>query len=100
MVEARATTYQVDPDFAARQSILWAIAWLVGGATITLAVHAVLLHPSLQSHYAVLSYGRLRAISDTTLVFGWLGTIGFAAIFAIIPRITDVQLHNEALGAA
>ena len=33
-------------------------------------------------------------------MFGWLGTIGFAAIFGLLPRIADVQLHNEPLGAA
>lgn len=100
MVEARATTYQVEPDFAARQSILWAIAWLVGGVTVTLALHALVIRPELTGDFGFLSYGRLRGVAETTIVFGWLGTIGFAAIFAILPRITEVQLHNEVLGAA
>lgn len=100
MVEARATTYQVEPDFAARQSILWAIAWLVGGVTVTLVAHALLLRPELASDLPFLSYGRVRGVAETTVVFGWLGTIGFAAIYAILPRITEVQLHNEVLGAA
>ena len=47
-----------------------------------------------------MSYGRLRGIADTTIVFGWLAVAGFAAIYALIPRITEVQLHNEVLGAA
>lgn len=101
MVEARAaTTYQVEPDFAARQSILWAIAWLVGGVTVTLGLHVLLLRPDLTSELGFLSYGRLRGVAETTIAFGWLGTIGFAALFAILPRITEVQLHNEVLGAA
>ncbi|MGH9202285.1 MAG: cbb3-type cytochrome c oxidase subunit I, partial [Vicinamibacterales bacterium] len=103
MVEARTdAAYQVEPDFAARQSILWAIAWLVGGVTITLAVHALLLWPDILAKVPLvdLSYGRLRSVSETTIVFGWLGTIGFAVIFAILPRIAGVQLHNEVLGAA
>lgn len=106
MVEARsastysAATYQVEPDFAARQSILWAIAWLVGGVTVTLGAHVLLLRPELSAGLPFLSYGRIRAVADTTIVFGWLGTLGFAAIFAIVPRITEVQLHNEVLGAA
>lgn len=100
MVEARATTYQVEPDFAARQSILWSIAWLVGGVTVALGTHALLLWPDLTSELPFLSYGRLRGVADTTIVFGWLGTIGFAAIFTILPRVTEVQLHNEVLGAA
>src|SRR5919108_1536598 len=101
MVEARATTtYQVEPDFAARQSILWAIAWLVGGVTVTLGLHALLLRPELTGDLPFLSYGRLRGVAETTIVFGWLGTIGFATIFALLPRITEVQLHNEVLGAA
>ena len=101
MVEARAgTTYQVEPDFAARQSILWAIAWLVGGVTVTLGLHVLLLWPDLASDLSFLSYGRMRGVAETTIVFGWLGTIGFAVLFAILPRITEVQLHNEVLGAA
>jgi cytochrome c oxidase cbb3-type subunit 1 len=100
MSEARATTYQVEPDFAARQSILWAIAWLVGGVTVTLGLHVLLLRPEITGDFGFLSYGRLRGVAETTIVFGWLGTIGFAAVFAILPRITEVQLHNEVLGAA
>jgi cytochrome c oxidase cbb3-type subunit 1 len=100
MVEARATTYQVEPDFAARQSILWAIAWLVGGVTITLGLHVLLLAPDITSELPFLQYGRLRGVAETAIVFGWLGTVGFAALYAILPRITEVQLHNEVLGAA
>jgi cytochrome c oxidase cbb3-type subunit 1 len=101
MVEARAgATYQVEPDFAARQSILWAIAWLVGGATITLVVHVLLLKPDLLGVLPFLQYGRLRAVAETTIVFGWLATVGFAALYAILPRVAEVQLHNEVLGSA
>jgi cbb3-type cytochrome oxidase subunit 1 len=92
--------YQVEPDFAARQSILWAIAWLVGGVTVTLALHVLLVRPDLNAGLGFLTYGRLRAVADTTIVFGWLGTIAFAAIFGLVPRIAEVQLHNEPLGAA
>ncbi len=101
MVEARATSaYQVEPDFAARQSVLWAIAWLVGGATVTLAAQVLLIRPDITGDLGFLSYGRLRGVADTTIVFGWLVVAGFAAIYALIPRITEVQLHNEVLGAA
>lgn len=99
-VEARAGTYQVEPDFAARQSILWAIAWLVGGVTVWLGLHALLLWPQLSGDLAFLSYGRLRGVGETTIVFGWLGTAAFAAVYALIPRVSEVQLHNEVLGAA
>jgi cytochrome c oxidase cbb3-type subunit 1 len=93
-------TYQVEPDFAARQSILWAIAWLVGGASIALLASVALVRPELIAGLPLLSYPKLRAIAETTIVFGWLATAGFAAIYAIVPRITNVQLHNEPLGAA
>jgi cytochrome c oxidase cbb3-type subunit I len=92
--------YTYEPDFAARQSILWALAWLVGGVVVTLAAQIVLIRPQLVGDLGFLSYGRLHAVADTTIVFGWLGTIGFAAIFGLLPRIADVQLHNEPLGAA
>jgi cbb3-type cytochrome oxidase subunit 1 len=92
--------YTYEPDFAARQSILWALAWLVGGVTVTLAALIVLLRPQLVGDLGFLSYGRLHAVADTTIVFGWLGSIAFAAIFGLLPRIANVQLHNEPLGAA
>lgn len=92
--------YQVEPDFAARQSILWAIAWLVGGVTIALLAQIALIRPQLAGDLSFLSYPRLRGVADTAFVFGWLATAGFAAIYALIPRITNVQLHNEPLGAA
>ncbi len=101
MVEARSTSaYRVEPDFAARQSVLWAIAWLVGGVTVTLATQVLLVLPDLTGDLGFLSYGRLRGVADTTIFFGWLAVAGFAAIYALLPRITEVQLHNEVLGAA
>jgi cytochrome c oxidase cbb3-type subunit I len=92
--------YTYEPDFAARQSILWALAWLLGGVTVTLAAHVVLLRPQLVGDLGFLGYGRLHAVALTAIVFGWLGTIAFAAIYGLLPRIADVQLHNEPLGAA
>lgn len=100
MVEARAATYQVEPDFAARQTIVWAIAWLVGAAGLLFVANVLLLLPDITGGLSFLSYGRLRGVAETALWFGWLGTAAFAAVYAILPRITEVQLHNEVLGSA
>lgn len=101
MVEARAgATYQVEPDFAARQTIVWAIAWLVGAAGLAFVLNVLLLVPDITGDLPFLSYGRLRGVADMTLWFGWLGTAGFAAAYTILPRIAEAQLHNEVLGAA
>src|SRR5581483_10918884 len=101
MAEVRSGgTYRVEPDFAARQSILWSIAWLVGAAGLAVVLYALLLVPGITHAIPLLSYGRLHAVADTTLWFGWLATAGFAAAYAIVPRIAEVQLHNEVLGAA
>jgi cytochrome c oxidase cbb3-type subunit 1 len=100
MVEARAATYQVEPDFAARQSIVWAIAWLLGAVGLLFVTNVLLLAPDIGGGLSFLSYGRLRGVAETTLWFGWLGTAAFAAVYAILPRITEVQLHNEVLGSA
>lgn len=100
MVEARAgATYQVEPDFAARQAILWAIAWVVGASALAFVTSVLLVFPDLSGDLGFLSYGRLRGVADTTLWFGWLACAGFAAVYTILPRTTEVQLHNEALGA-
>jgi cbb3-type cytochrome oxidase subunit 1 len=101
MAEARSgATYQVEPDFAARQSMLWAIAWLVGATALTFVLYVVLLMPGITRGLGFLSYGRLHGVADTALWFGWLGTASFAAIYTILPRIAEVQLHNEVLGSA
>ncbi len=101
MAEVRpGTTYQVEPDFAARQSILWAISWLIGGVTVALLAQVVLIRPGLAGDFSFLTYPYLKTIADTALVFGFLATAGFAAVYALIPRIAGAQLHNEALGAA
>ena len=101
MAEAHSgATYRVEPDFAARQTILWSIAWLVGASTVAVLLYALLLVPAVTDLIPVLSYGRLRPVADTTLWFGWLGTSAFAATYAILPRITESQLHNEVLGSA
>lgn len=111
MADARATTYQVEPDFAARQSVVWSIAWLVGGASLLLLVQLLLIFPSIlpgvvetklfgiDLHFA-LDYGTLRTIAEHAVTFGWLGTVMFAAVYSLLPRLAQVQLHNEALGAA
>ena len=101
MAEARAGgTYQVEPDFAARTTVTAAIMWLLAAVTLGLVVHALELFPGLSFDLPFLSWGRVRAAADTALVFGWLTTAGFAAAFALLPRLTEVQLHNEVLGAA
>jgi len=101
MAEARSgATYRFEPDFAARQSILWSIAWLVGAAAVAVLLYGALLVPGVTGTISFLSYGRLHAVADTTLWFGWLGTAAFAAAYAILPRIAEVQLQNEVLGSA
>ena len=101
MSEVRGSAqYTYEPDFAARQSILWALVWLIGGVTVALVAQVVLLRPSFVAEFGFLSYGRIHAVADTAIVFGWLGCSVFAAIFGLLPRIASVQLHNEPLGAA
>jgi cytochrome c oxidase cbb3-type subunit 1 len=101
MAEVRSGgAYRVEPDFAARQSILWSIAWLVGASALVVVLYGLLLVPGITHAIPILSYGRLHAVADTALWFGWLATAGFAAAYAIVPRIAEVQLQNEVLGAA
>ena len=100
MTTSRGGAYRVEPDFAARQTILWAIAWLVGAAALAVVLYGLLLVPGVTRAVPVLSYGRLHPVADTTLWFGWLGTAAFAATYSILPRVTESQLQNEVLGSA
>src|SRR5207249_6107096 len=74
--------------------------WLVGAAGLAFVLYALLLVPAVTNALPELSYGRVHAIADTTLWFGWLATAAFAATYTILPRITESQLHNEVLGSA
>ena len=98
--EARAPTYTYEPDFASRQAVVWSIFWLVAAVTVGVIVHLRLVLPDLGANLGFLSYGRLRPVFDTFVIWGWLGTAAIAAVFFIIPRLSEAQLHNEPLGAA
>lgn len=93
-------TYAVEPDFAARQALILAVGWLLVAVTVGVLVHIRFFVPDLASGIEFLAWGRLRAMYEMLVVYGWLTTLGFAAVFAILPRLTESQLHNEVLGGA
>ncbi|HVE92228.1 MAG TPA: cbb3-type cytochrome c oxidase subunit I [Actinomycetota bacterium] len=98
MADVRAgDTYQVEPDLAARQAAIAALVWLVIAAGAGALAQTSLLAPD--AFPDAMSYGRLRAIFDSVFVFGWLASVVFLAVFAIVPRSVGAQLHNEVLGA-
>jgi len=100
MVDARGgAESRVEPDLAARQAAIAAVAWLVIAVLVHVAAHARLLFPEALDGVALLSYGRLRPIADNAFLFGWLATAAICAMFAIVPRAVGAQLHNEVLGA-
>lgn len=103
MAARAAETRDVEPDLASRQALVFSITWLVFGVLAGLVVEVLTLRPELLGRSGIVaelfSYGRLRAIHETLIVFGWLGVASLAAMFVIVPRVAGVQLHNEVLGA-
>lgn len=91
---------RMEPDLATRQAAFGAIGWLVIAIGLQALAQLRLLFPGPLDSVAALSYGRVRPMADTALIFGWLALVGFCAMFAIVPRAVGAQLHNEVLGAA
>lgn len=98
MAQSAQQAYLVETDSSARRAAASAVGWLPIAVTVGLVVQAMSLAPGLSGGIDLLSYPRLRALADTLAVFGWLTTAAFAAVFAIVPRVAGVQLHNERAG--
>lgn len=98
-VPAQPAVAQYEPDIAARTALITSVLWVVVATGIGVLAQARLLWPGVLA-LPPLQYPRLVAIHDNFLAFGWLGTAGFAAIFAIVPRLAAVRLYNEVLGSA
>jgi cytochrome c oxidase cbb3-type subunit 1 len=90
---------QYEPDIAARTAIISAVVWAVAAGGIAVLTQWRLVWPGIGGGLAPMSYGRLRAVQDNVLLLGFLSTAAFAAVFAILPRLAGIRLHNEILGS-
>lgn len=90
--------YLVEADSSARRAVVSAILWLAAAVSAGLLLELETVFPGLQNRVELLAYGRVRALHDTLAIWAWLTVAGFGAVFAIVPRVAGIQLHNERLG--
>jgi cytochrome c oxidase cbb3-type subunit 1 len=95
---APAQPWIAEADSAARRAAFSSVGWLLLAVTAGAGVHVELLFPDAANRIDLLAFAHLRAVHDTSVVFGWLTVTAFLAAFAILPRLAGVQLHNERLG--
>src|SRR5438094_245482 len=110
MAEGAGRTYRVEPDFAARQSILWSIAWLVGPASVAVVLYALLLAATLLAPivYVVGNLPVFRGVTDliasgfyqTGLMMLWFLPAGLAVAYYVVPVETGNPLYSGALARA
>lgn len=87
------------PDSAARyalySALLWFVIWILIAATTALK----LVFPEFIDQFGFMSYGRMRQAETNVLTWGvlFMGSIG--AAFAIVPRVCQVRLWSERIGA-
>jgi cbb3-type cytochrome oxidase subunit 1 len=79
------------------------VRWHLMSAGVFLALAAItgalvslqLVFPELGTRIAVLSYGRLAAAATHLFLYGWLALGFLAAVYFVLPRISDRSVKGE-----
>ncbi len=71
------------------------LVWLVLGGVLALINLAQTYTPALLADCAWLTYGRLQAIHETILVYGWFGNGGLAVVLWLLARLGGSPLRGQ-----
>jgi len=71
-----------------------ALLWLLVSGALALANLAQTLSPGLLAECAALSYGRMHALQESALVYGWIANAGFAVALWILGRLGGSPLRS------
>ncbi|WP_144428334.1 cbb3-type cytochrome c oxidase subunit I [Azospirillum thiophilum] len=74
-----------------------AIVWLIVGSLFGLGASLKLHWPDWLTHYAPLTFGRMRTLHLNLVAYGWLSQAGVAAMMWILPRIFHTPLRSPRL---
>jgi cytochrome c oxidase cbb3-type subunit 1 len=90
--EARLESYYDDPT---KVGIVLTMAWAVVGMFFGLWVAALLAWPDLTFDYAWASFGRLRPVHTSGVIFGFGGNALIATSFHVLQRTTRARLPDQ-----
>ena len=102
MVSATAETI---PNAQAKRTHVTALAymisgavWMVLGTSMGFVAAAELIAPDLLGNHAWLSFGRVRPMHTSMVMFGFVVTMLIGAAHYIVPELVRTRLHSEKLG--
>lgn len=72
-------------------SVAW-LLYLILGAGLLVAIKFI--DPGFLSNYAPLTWGRLRYVHTQTVAYGWFINLFLAAIYYMVPRLTEQPLPS------
>ena len=90
--EARLSTYFDDPT---RAGIVFTMIWAVFGMAFGVWVSALLAWPDLTFDAAWSSFGRIRPVHTTGVIFGFGGNALIATSFHVLQRTTRARLPDQ-----
>ncbi|QLF94570.1 cytochrome-c oxidase, cbb3-type subunit I [Pseudomonas sp. ABC1] len=82
-----------------RQFILMTIVWGVLGMCTGVLIAAQLVWPELNFDTPWLSFGRLRPLHTSLVIFGFAGSAQFAASYYAVQRTCQARLFSDGLAA-
>jgi len=96
MTTASTEVSEVDSTarFALSLLIAFALFWLVVSGALALANFVQTFSPSFLADCPVMTYGRVRAYAESTLVYGWVANSGFAVALWILGRLGGSPLRS------
>jgi len=70
------------------------VLWLVVSGVFALITSIQLHTPSFLAECPVLSYGRVRAMAETSFIYGWIGNVGLGLALWILARLSGEKLRG------
>ena len=93
-IEDRAASYHDDP---VKVGIVLAMIWAVFGMSVGVWLASELAWPALNFETAWLSFGRLRPVHTTGVIFGFGGNALIATSFHVMQRTTRTRMPDQLL---
>ncbi len=96
MAQAIASTEQYNYDIVRKFAIM-ALVWAVIGMSVGLYIALELAFPAFNLDIAQITFGRLRPVHTTLVVFGFGGSALFATSYYVVQRTCQTRLWGDGL---
>jgi cytochrome c oxidase cbb3-type subunit 1 len=96
MTNAAPESSEIDANARFPLSLLLAsgLLWLVVSGALALLSYAQALNPTFLADCSVFTFGRTRALQETTLIYGWISNVGFVLALWILGRLGGAPLRS------